>query len=77
MRGDVFDGCGFLQSAVSGREAEAKTRQAGARFDLVALPETVPEAANPLDFKPEEMLGLYEAGRDTGLQRFGSRQAAR
>ncbi len=59
------------------REAEAKTRQAGARFHLIALPETVPEAANPLDFKPEEMLGLYEAGRDTGLQRFGSRQAAR
>lgn len=61
----------------SAREAEARTRQAGARFHLIALPETVPEALNPLDFKPEEMLGLYEAGRDTGLRRFGSRQAAR
>lgn len=59
------------------RDAEARTRQAGARFHLIALPETVPEAVNPLDFKPEEMLGLYEAGRDTGLRRFGSLQAAR
>lgn len=57
------------------REAEARTRQTGARFHLIALPETMPEAANPLDFKPEEMLGLYEAGRDAGLRRFGSRQA--
>ena len=59
------------------REAEAKTRQAGARFHLIALPETVPEAVNPFDFKPDEMRGLYEAGRETGRRRFGSLQAAR
>jgi predicted acylesterase/phospholipase RssA len=59
------------------REAEAKARHAGARFHLIALPETVPEAANPFDFKPDEMRGLYDAGRETGLQHFGSLQAAR
>jgi predicted acylesterase/phospholipase RssA len=59
------------------REAETKTRQAGARFHLIALPGTVPEAVNPFDFKPDEMRGLYEAGRETGLQRFGTLQAAR
>jgi predicted acylesterase/phospholipase RssA len=59
------------------REAEARTRQAGARFHLIALPQSVPEAVNPLDFKPEEMLGLYEAGRDAAFRRFGLLQAAR
>lgn len=61
---------------VSVREAETKTRQVGARFHLIALPDTVPEAVNPFDFKPDEMRGLYEAGRETGLRRFGSLQAA-
>jgi predicted acylesterase/phospholipase RssA len=59
------------------REAEAKSRQAGARFHLIALPDSVPEAADPFDFKPEEMRGLYEVGRNIGLQRFGALQAAR
>jgi predicted acylesterase/phospholipase RssA len=61
---------------ISVREAEAKTLRAGARFHLIALPDTIAEAANPFDFKPEEMRGLYEAGRKTGLQGFGSMQAA-
>lgn len=59
------------------REAEAKSRQAGARFHLIALPDTVPEAVNPLDFKPDEMRGLYAAGREAGLARFGAVQVAR
>lgn len=54
------------------RDAETKTRQAGARFHLIALPDTVPEAVNPFDFKPDEMRGLYEAGRETGVRHFGS-----
>jgi len=65
----------LLYSSV--REAETKTRQAGARFHLIALPETVPEAVNPFDFKPEEMRGLYEAGRETGFRRFATRHAKR
>lgn len=65
----------LLYSSV--REAETMTRQAGGRFHLIALPETVAEAANPLDFKPEEMRILYEAGREVGLRRFGALQAAR
>lgn len=51
------------------REAETKSRQAGARFHLIALPDTVPEAINPFEFKPDEMRELYEAGRRTSLSR--------
>lgn len=65
----------LLYSSV--REAETKARQAGARFHLIALPTNVPEAVNPLDFKPEEMGALYEAGRRLGASRFGPLQAAR
>lgn len=57
---------------VSAQEAETETRKAGARFHLIALPDTVPEAVNPFEFKPEEMQGLYEAGRQSGLARFGA-----
>lgn len=59
------------------REAETRTRQAGARFHLIALPDTVPEAINPFEFKPDEMRELYEAGRRAGLDRLGSFQASR
>ncbi len=65
----------LLYSSV--REAEARARQAGARFHLIALPTEVPEAVNPLDFKPEEMRALHEAGRQLAARRFGSLQAAR
>lgn len=58
----------LLYSSV--REAEARTLRAGARFHLIALPDTVPEAANPFDFRPEEMRTLYEAGRETGMRNF-------
>lgn len=34
MRGDVFDGRGFLKSAFSGKEAEAKTKTKGIDFDI-------------------------------------------
>lgn len=34
MRGDVFDGRGFLKSAFSGKEAEAKTKTKGIDFDV-------------------------------------------
>ena len=34
MRGDVFDGRGFLRSAISGREADAKTKARNVDFDL-------------------------------------------
>jgi len=59
------------------QEAETKTRQAGAHFYLIALPDTVPEATNPFEFKPDEMRELYEAGQRIGFDRFGSLQAVR
>jgi hypothetical protein len=34
MRGDVFDGRGFLKSAISGREAESKTKTRSIDFDV-------------------------------------------
>jgi hypothetical protein len=34
MRGDVFDGRGFLKSAISGREADTKTKAKNVDFDL-------------------------------------------
>ena len=34
MRGDVFDGRGFLKSAVSGREADAKSKSRNIDFDV-------------------------------------------
>lgn len=53
------------------QEAEGRARRAGGRFHLVSLPTSVPEAANPLDFRPEELRGLYETGRTIGQLRFG------
>src|SRR6266702_2286499 len=34
MRGDVFDGRGFLKSAISGKEADAKSKTKNADFDI-------------------------------------------
>ena len=34
MRGDVFDGRGFLKSAISGKEADAKSKSKNVDFDL-------------------------------------------
>jgi hypothetical protein len=34
MRGDVFDGRGFLKSAISGKEADAKSKSRNVDFDL-------------------------------------------
>jgi hypothetical protein len=34
MRGDVFDGRGFLKSAISGKEADAKSKSKGIDFDV-------------------------------------------
>lgn len=59
------------------QDAEGKTRQAGARFHLIALPNKVPEATSPFAFKPEEMRELYMAGRRTSRNRFGSLEAVR
>jgi predicted acylesterase/phospholipase RssA len=58
------------------REAEVRSLRAGAKFHLVALPDTVPEAANPFDFRPQEMRSLYQAGRGIGLRRFPAVQVA-
>ncbi|QSZ57737.1 patatin-like phospholipase family protein [Rhizobium sp. ZX09] len=57
---------------VSVQEAQTKTRQAGARFHLIALPDVVPEAANPFAFKPAEMQGLYAMGRQRGFDQFAT-----
>ena len=34
MRGDVFDGRGFLKSAMSGKEADAKSKTKSIDFDV-------------------------------------------
>src|SRR5207237_1639222 len=34
MRGDVFDGRGFLKSAISGKEADAKSKTRNIDFDV-------------------------------------------
>lgn len=56
----------------SSREAEAVSLRAGARFQLISLPETTPESLNPFEFKPAEMEKLYEAGFILGAQTFGT-----
>lgn len=86
LRSDAISTIGLARRGVSQllrqllyasvREAETKALRAGARFHLIALPDTVPEAANPFDFKPNEMRALYEAGRETGMRGFGSAQVA-
>lgn len=53
-------------------EAGTKAARAGAKFRLIALPETVPEAADPFRFSPDEMRTLFEAGREAGKRAFGT-----
>lgn len=55
---------------LSTAEAELKTRRAGARFNLIALPDTFPEALDPLNFSPPEMKRLFEGGKQIGKTRF-------
>ncbi len=43
-----------------------RVRERGAAFRLIALPDDVPEARDPLAFEPGEMLGLYEVGVSMG-----------
>lgn len=64
----------LLYSSV--REAEVKALRAGAQFHLIALPETSAEAADPFDFKPNEMRTLFERGRELGGQVFRPVQVA-
>lgn len=69
-------------SAVSGATAaltasgfgEAQTRNlpTARSADGAALPTSVQEAANPLDFKPEELSGRHETARAPGRLRFGT-----
>lgn len=54
------------------REAEARAARAGARFRLVALPDAIPEAADPFQFRPEEMRVLFEVGREAAVRSFGA-----
>lgn len=51
---------------VSVEDARTRTLRAGGRFRLVALPETIAEAADPFEFKPHEMRGLFEIGKQIG-----------
>lgn len=60
----------LLYSSV--HEAKSKAEAAGAHFRLVALPETVPEAKDPLRFDPDEMRPLFEAGQAAGTRIFGA-----
>lgn len=58
------------------REAEVKALRAGAQFRLIALPDTSAEAADPFDFKPDEMRTLFERGRELGAEVFRPVQVA-
>lgn len=60
----------LLYSSVN--EARGKAVAAGARFRLIALPEAVPEASDPLRFDPDEMRPLFEAGQAAGRRIFGT-----
>src|SRR4030081_189145 len=76
MRGDVFDGRGFLKSAVSGREADAKSKIKNIDFDvdlkLGAVAGNNGEALRSVDAKFSRRSGNIKAfaltgkvGRDT------------
>lgn len=60
----------LLYSSVN--EARGKAEAAGAHFRLIALPEAVPEASDPLRFDPDEMRPLFEAGQTAGTRIFGA-----
>lgn len=78
MRGDVFDGRGFLKSAISGKEADAKSKTKGMDFDvdlkLGAVAGFNGEALRSVDAKFSRRGGYIRAfnitgkvGRDTPL----------
>jgi Protein of unknown function len=78
MRGDVFDGRGFLKSAVSGREADAKSKIKNIDFDvdlkLGAVAGYYGEALRSVDCKMSRRGGVIKnftlsgkLGRDTPL----------
>ncbi|KJC35436.1 hypothetical protein UP09_29665 [Bradyrhizobium sp. LTSP885] len=76
MRGDVFDGRGFLKSAISGRETDAKSKTKNVDFDidvkLGAVAGFNGEAIRSIDAKMSRRNGFIKAftlngkvGRDT------------
>ncbi|WGR96599.1 hypothetical protein MTX26_19240 [Bradyrhizobium sp. ISRA443] len=76
MRGDVFDGRGFLRSAISGRESDAKSKTKNIDFDfdvkLGAVAGFNGEAVRSVDAKMSRRNGFIRAftlsgkvGRDT------------
>jgi hypothetical protein len=78
MRGDVFDGRGFLKSAISGKEADAKSKIKNVDFDvdlkLGAVAGFNGEALRSVDAKFSRRNGIIKAfaisgkvGRDTPL----------
>ncbi len=78
MRGDVFDGRGFLKSAISGKEADAKSKTKGIDFDvdlkLGAVAGFDGEALRSADVKLSRRNGTVKSftlsgklGRDTPL----------
>ena len=78
MRGDVFDGRGFLKSVISGREADAKSKAKSIDFDvdlkLGAVAGFYGEAVRSVDVKFSRRNGLVRSfafsgklGRDTPL----------
>jgi hypothetical protein len=78
MRGDVFDGRGFLKSVISGREADTKTKAKNVDFDLDlklgAVAGYFGEALRSVDAKLSRRNGTIKSfalsgklGRDTPL----------
>jgi hypothetical protein len=78
MRGDVFDGRGFLRSAISGKEADAKSKTKNIDFDvdlkLGAVAGYYGEALRSVDCKVSRRNGMFKSfaltgklGRDTPL----------
>jgi hypothetical protein len=78
MRGDVFDGRGFLKSAISGKEADAKSKSKNVDFDLDvklgAVAGYFGEALRSVDVKLSRRNGVIrnlafsgKLGRDTLL----------
>ena len=78
MRGDVFDGRGFLKSAISGKEADAKSKTKSIDFDvdlkLGAVAGFYGEAVRSVDVKLSRRNGTIRSfalsgklGRDTPL----------
>ncbi len=78
MRGDVFDGRGFLKSAISGKEADAKSKSKNVDFDLDvklgAVAGYFGEALRSVDVKLSRRNGVIrnlafsgKLGRDTPL----------